>query len=209
MSVPAPRRAPTGRGVIGHSSTIDPAAIRVWNGLRISGTDRTWCELAPLLDLGDLVAAGDFLVHHRLPLTDIDQLAAAVQASGLRRGLALATRAIPLLSTRSESRRESILRVILVTAGVPGLAVNVPITTTDGYAYRGDLAFPHAKVVVEYQSDYHREPEQFRRDMTRKSRLQADGWLVVEVNADDLADPVELVARIRRVLSARTIGARA
>lgn len=58
-------------------------------------------------------------------------------------------------------------------------------------------------MIVEYQSDYHRDPERFRADMTRIARLQADGWFVMQVNADDLRDPVELVQRICRVLSRR------
>ena len=39
--------------------------------------------------------------------------------------------------------------------------------------------------------------------MTRISRREADGWVVIQVNSDDLRNPVELVDRIRRVLSAR------
>ena len=39
--------------------------------------------------------------------------------------------------------------------------------------------------------------------MTRRSRLEAQGWYVMEINADDLGDPVELVARIRSVLARR------
>ena len=39
--------------------------------------------------------------------------------------------------------------------------------------------------------------------MTRRSRLEAQGWYVMEINADDLGDPVEIVARIRSVLARR------
>jgi very-short-patch-repair endonuclease len=58
-------------------------------------------------------------------------------------------------------------------------------------------------VLLEYQGDYHRTPEQFRADMTRLSRLEADGWYVFQINADDLKNPEELVARLHRVLAAR------
>ncbi|HEU4807441.1 MAG TPA: hypothetical protein VFT01_04205 [Homoserinimonas sp.] len=75
---------------------------------------------------------------------------------------------------------------------MPGLVVNLPITTGGGYHYRADLAFP-----------IHGDEAQRRRDMTRRARLEADGWYVMEVNADDLRDPIELVQRIRRVLAGR------
>jgi very-short-patch-repair endonuclease len=39
--------------------------------------------------------------------------------------------------------------------------------------------------------------------MTRRARLEANGWFVMLVNANDLRDPDELVRRIRTVLAAR------
>lgn len=39
--------------------------------------------------------------------------------------------------------------------------------------------------------------------MTRRSRLEAKGWYVMELNADDLKDPDELLMRIRLVLARR------
>ena len=58
-------------------------------------------------------------------------------------------------------------------------------------------------MLLEYQSDYHSDPENFRADMTRRARLDADGWFVMLINANDLRDPGELIARIRTVLASR------
>ncbi len=203
VSVTAPARAPTGRGIRGHSCAVDDVDIRLWRGLRMSSPERIWCELAAHLDLLDLVAAGDYLVHEDLPFTSIARLGEAVARFTGRRGLPLLREATPLLVTRSESRRESQLRATLVRGDISGLEVNLPIVTTAGYRYRADLAVPSKKVVIEYQGGYHHDPAQYRRDMTRRSRLEADGWFVIEVNADDLRDPLELVSRIRRVLATR------
>src|SRR5690606_19686265 len=93
-----------------------------------------------------------------------------------RRGKPAMRRALPLLDSRSESRRESHLRVLMLEAGLTGLVSNLEITTRDGTDYRADFAFPRKKMIVEYQSDYHAQTEQFRRDMTRIAKLQADGW---------------------------------
>ena len=60
-------------------------------------------------------------------------------------------------------------------------------------------------MVIEYQSRFHEAPVDFRTDMTRISRLEADGWVVIQVNADDLDDPGELLARISRVLASRPL----
>ncbi|MCU1557059.1 MAG: hypothetical protein JWN09_1054 [Microbacteriaceae bacterium] len=203
VCVPSPHRAPVGKYIHGHAFRISPGDVRAWHGLRLTTPERTWCELASLLTLPDLVAAGDFLVHWRLPLTTIQGLQDAAAAFPGRRGIQLMRVALPLLSDRSESRRESRLRVIVVRARLTGLAVNLRITTTDGHRYRADLAFPAKKVLLEYQSEFHRSPEAFRADMTRISRLEADGWYVMQVNSNDLEDPDELVRRIHRVLDAR------
>ncbi|MDZ4046071.1 MAG: DUF559 domain-containing protein [Rhodoglobus sp.] len=62
--------------------------------------------------------------------------------------------------------------------------------------------FRAERLIIEYQGDYHRTRAQWRKDMTRRSRLEARGWRVMEVGADDLRDPRELVARVRARLDA-------
>ena len=164
-----------------------------------------WCELGAELALPDLVAVGDFLVHWRLPHTSIAALTSAVMRFPGRRGRAALATAITLLNDRAESPQESRLRVILVQGGLREVVVNLRIATVEGFEYRADLAFPEAQVLLEYQGDHHRAREQFRADMTRVSRLQAEGWQVIFINADDLRDPKELLRRVRRLLApART-----
>ena len=130
------------------------------------------------------------------------ELGEAIRRFPGRRGKPALREAHTLLNDRAESPRESILRVILVRFGLPLPEVNYPITAS-GRRYRADLAFPDRKVIVEYQGGYHHDPEQWRRDMTRISRLEAAGWFVVQVNANDLDDPKELAERVRRVLAFR------
>ncbi len=203
ISVPAPRTAPVGRGIVGHTIIPNQHRPRLWRGVLICSPEELWCDLAEHLSLPDLVAAGDFLIHWRLPATTIDALTAAVATRVGRRGAARMRTALALLSDRSESPQESRLRVILVLAGITGFVVNHPITTSGGFQYRADIAFPEARFLLEYQGDDHRTMAAFRADMTRTSRLQADGWFVMQLNANDLDDPVELAQRIRRVLASR------
>ena len=109
---------------------------------------------------------------------------------------------LTLLDNRSESPQESRLRVILSLAGVHGLVANLRITVR-GKNYRADLALPRWKVAIEYQSDYHRDRGQWRKDMTKRESLASVGWYTMEVNADDVDDGPELAARVRAVLESR------
>lgn len=201
VAVLHPARAPRGVGIRGHS--YRDANHRPWHGLRVSTPEQTWLHLSAGLTMPELVAAGDYLVHENLPHTTIQRLSDAVAANRDARGNAKCRAALPLLNTRAESPRESLLRVLLMNARIPGLEANVPIVTTDGFRYRGDLVFRAARMIVEYQGDHHRAPEEYRKDLTRISRLEADGWYVMQLGAGDLDNPAELVARIRRKLAER------
>lgn len=205
VAVPPPHRAPKARGTVGHKLRICADELSERNSIRMTTPERTWCDLASVLSVADLVAAGDYLIHWELPLTNHDALRNAVNGWAGRTGVARLRRAVELLNDRSESRQESLLRVTLVCARIRGIDANVWITTSGGYRYRGDLVIGENKVVIEYQSRFHDGTKEFDADMTRISRLEADGWGVIQVNNRDLADPVELVQRVRRVLAARPL----
>jgi len=94
------------------------------------------------------------------------------------------------------------MRVLLAWHGIPDPQINHVIVDTDaGKFLRTDFAIRQYRLLLEYQGDYHRlKVGQWRKDMTRRSRLQALGWVVMELNADDLRDPDELAARIRATI---------
>lgn len=202
--VPHPVRAPKGRGVAGHAVNSSDRDLVVWCGILMTTPERTWFDLGAVLALPDLVAASDFFINRQAALTTQARLADAFRRYRGRRGRRVLARSLPLMHERAESAAESRTRVILLDAQLPGLEVNLEIKTSGGYTYRADLAFPAERLLIEYQSDYHGDIHQFRADMTRRSRLEADGWTVMLINADDLRDPEELVARIRRLLRSRS-----
>ena len=203
IAMPAPARAPHARGIRGHAIRLNDDDVVVTGGLRHTSPARTWCDLAATLTLYELVALGDFVIHWRLPLASVADLTAKSLGYAGQPGMARMREALPLLSDRSESPPESALRVITVQAGLPLPRVNYEIVhREDGTTVRTDLAFDRYKVLLEYQGDYHRSAKgQWRKDMTRRSRLEAAGWIVIEINADDLRDPVELVSRIEAALT--------
>ncbi|GAB3031415.1 DUF559 domain-containing protein [Parafrigoribacterium mesophilum] len=206
VAVPPPHRAPVGRGIRGHTLGSAPGDVGVWRELRICSPERTWCQLGALLALADLVAAGDYLIHadrNTPAFSSAQRMTDALQRYPGRRGRRRLRAALGLLDAASESPQESRLRVVMLLGGIPGVVANLPITTSGGFRYRADLAFPERKVIVEYQSELHNSPAAFRADMTRVSRLEADGWFVILVNKDDLDNPAELLQRIRQVLATR------
>ena len=202
VAVPSPARALRVSGVVGHKAQLMGDDVRDWHGLPISSPERAFCELGAYLQLDELVAVGDHLICWRLPMSSADAISSAIDRYPGRRGRALVNRALPLLDALAESPQESRLRVMLAVAGISGFATNHPVSIR-GKNYRIDIAFPGEKVAIEYQGDYHRDPAQWRRDMSRRAALTADGWLVIEVNADDLENPAELVALVRSALTGR------
>jgi very-short-patch-repair endonuclease len=152
------------------------------------------------------VSAGDFLIRRASPLTTRVRLEECVRRHPGRRGRPALRLALDLLDDRSESPAESVLRVILVQAGFTGMVSNHVVRDRNGrFVARVDLAFPSARVAVEYEGDYHRtEPGRWRKDMVRIRRLEALGWRVLRVNADDLRDPTHLLIQLSRVLVLRS-----
>jgi hypothetical protein len=113
--------------------------------------------------------------------------------------------ALPLLRTRAESPRESVLRLIIVLSGLPEPECNLNIFDPSGqFLARADLAYPQFKLMLEYQGDQHRtDRAQWRRDIRRVGSVEDNGWQVLQFTDDDLRDPTALVARIVRRLRAR------
>ena len=205
VGIAAPARAMDARGVVGHSMRIRPEEIVLWRGLRFTDPARTWLDLAARLALVDLVAAGDHLVQWRQPLATLDELADAVARYPSRRGLALARAALPLIRTRSESRRETKLRVLIVLGGLPEPECNLNIYDPWGRLLaRADLSYPEFRLLLEYQGDHHRtDRAQWRRDIRRVGSLEDHGWQMLQFTDDDLQDPSALIARIELRLRAR------
>lgn len=185
--------APRRRGVVGHElHEKDPVLMRA--GLHITTPAGTWAALAQLgLASADLVAAGDSLLQRsdgptgrrrpgEHPRCSVRELEAEVLRVRGRRGARALRAALPLLRAGADSRAESLLRLALTDAGVPDPEVNPLLTLQDGSTVRPDLVWRAARVCVQYEGDHHRtDVEQWRRDIERDRRMQAEGWIVLRV----------------------------
>lgn len=203
--VPRGVRAPRRKRVRGHQSALGEKDVDKRTKVRATTPERTFCDLATMLTLGQLVAVGDELLA-RGGTPARKRLETAVRQHPSRRHRRVLRRALDLLDRRAESPKESELRVLLIEAGFPAPAVNHVVRTTDeSFVARVDLAYPQLKIAIEYEGDHHREnKDQWRKDLKRRRRLEALGWLYLAVTQADLDDPTDLIADLRAAVARRS-----
>jgi hypothetical protein len=206
------RTPPRRSGVIGHATSV--FAVDLLAGFPVVAAPDAWCQLAGQLNREDLVAAGDFLISgvrrargaRSAPLCSLEQLRRAVAQHRGCRGARSLQWALPRLRTGVDSRPESLLRLLLVAAGIAEPLVGFPVEVDRGRStLHPDLALPGVRVAFEYEGDGHRvSRSQFHSDIARRERFEAAGWRVVRVTADGLfVHPSELIDRVHDVLGLR------
>lgn len=194
-------------GITTHRYAAVPTSV-VRGGLAISAPEQTFCDLAALLSLVDLVVLGDSLVAQQV--TTAQRLVeASVDARG--RGARLARRASRLVRAGVESPMETRVRLLFVLAGLPEPVVNFAVRDETGRTvYRIDLSFPDLMLAIEYDGRHHivRE-QQWRKDLTRREELEGDGWRFVVLVAEDIfSTPEQTLARLVNAFAERGRGVR-
>lgn len=178
--------------VIAHRRIVPAEDVRSWHGLPSLSPARTWLDLAPLLDLPDLIAAGDSALRAGASVEEIT--ARATAARGLR-GVVKIRRAAPLLNARSRSRPESRIRAGIVLAGLPEPKVNVAVHDAFGqWLAEPDLHYELAKLALEYNGADHATTKRMGKDATRLLCLQRDDWTVRTYTAVDAFHRLDQVA---------------
>lgn len=199
VTIRPPHRAPRGCFVRGHVGTYD--AVRV-NGLRVTTLVATLCQLAPMLSRDDLVIAADGLLARKSPRATMAELQAAVDDWHGRRGFRQLRDAMVFVRERTDSARETMLRLLIVRAGMPEPMINVPVRSRAGrIVAHADLAYPEYNLVLEYDGDQHRtDRAQYYIDINRLERITREGWRVIRINLKHMANPTSLAAVIREAL---------
>ncbi|MGH3424266.1 MAG: DUF559 domain-containing protein [Nocardioidaceae bacterium] len=165
------------------------------------GPDRSFVDSATVLTFVELVTAGDWLLHLRQ--TDLETLTGYAYRSHLD-GVLRARRALAWVRKRVESPMETLVRLMIVFARLPEPETNLDIQDATGrFVARGDMPYFDYKVLVEYDGVWHeRDPWQRQRDRERREDLDALGWTVIVILAEDLKDKREIVWRVYRALTA-------
>lgn len=96
-------------------------------------------------------------------------------------GTRLLRRALALMREGVDSPMETLTRLKIVAAGLPEPEVAGEIWEDGVRIATGDLVFRAARVIVEYDGEYHRQEDAWERDIERIRRLERYGWKVIRV----------------------------
>lgn len=153
-------------------------------GLRVTTPLRTAMDLGCTLPPHVALGAMDALMRlHGFTRTDLQVL---VRRYRRRRGVVQLRRLVAEVDARAESQPESWVRWFIVEWGLVRPEPQVWVRV-DGTLVRLDLAYPRARIVVEYDGEeFHSSPEQRAHDRMRRDALRRDGWIVIVVTKDDL-----------------------
>ena len=103
------------------------------------------------------------------------------------RGRLRAKSALEEIREGSASPMETLARLLLVRGGLPEPRLNADILDRGGrWLACVDLYWPETRVGVEYDGDLHRDRVQWQADLRRRRRIEAAGYRVVVITADDL-----------------------
>ena len=183
-----------------HRTPLDDSDVTTRDGVPVTTPERTWRDLATVLEPAALLAVTDQLLARWCGRPD---LGAQLTRRPAGRGSARARAVLPVADPRAESPMESVLRWLLHEAGLPAPELQYVVRDdAGGFLGRADLAWPDQKVLVEFDGDVHRERDVFVNDLRRQNRLIAAGWTVLRfTSADVLGRPHEVVREIRRARS--------
>jgi hypothetical protein len=187
-------------GVITRNHRLDDDEITYAARPAVTTPARTAYDLARLLPRRKAVARLDALIQ-ATTFSFEDVLLLAKRYPGAR-GLRQLRTVLPLVDGGSASPKESWLRLLLMDAGLPRPATQIPVH--EGWRLIGilDMGWIKYQVAVEYDGDQHRtDRRQYVRDHKRLRELEALGWIVIRVIAEDR--PADVIERVRQALAAR------
>jgi very-short-patch-repair endonuclease len=119
------------------------------------------------------------------------------------RNIARAQRAIRLASPQAESVLESLLRLLIILAGLPPPELQIPVRHPRG-TYYADMGYHEKRLLIEADGrDHHSEWRKVGEDFVRQNALVAAGWRVLRFTwAQVLFQPEMVIAAIRAALGA-------
>jgi hypothetical protein len=173
--------------VVGRTRDLRGEDIVVVGGVRVTSPLRTAADLLCLLPRRQALAAADALMRlHGFAVGDLRRLLVRYFR---RRGVVQARSLAPLVDGRSESAGESWTRLEIVDHGLPIPEPQFWIHIDSVPTYRLDLAYPHARIAIEYDGVAHHTSAADRcHDEARRSWLRAHGWRVIVVTKESFGD---------------------
>lgn len=169
-------------------------------GLPVTTRVRTAFDLGRHLERGDALARLDALMwNQRFQINDVLALSERYPRS---RGTRQLRELLPLVDGGAASPRESQVRLLLLDAGFPRPETQIPVVRGVTPVAWLDMGWREYHVAVEYDGDHHRKDRrQYVKDIGRLRMLEALGWIVIRVIAED--KPQDVIRRVEAALAAR------
>ncbi len=185
-------------GLVVRNETLGTDEVTRVKGLPVTSSSRTAFDLGRHLPRGQALARLDALMRATpFSFEDVSMLAKRYRGA---RGVRRLREVLPLVDGGAASPKESWLRLLLIDAGLPKPATQIPVH--EGWRLVGvlDMGWDDYMVAVEYDGDQHRtDRRQFVKDINRLTDIQEQGWIVIRVVAEHRPDDV-----VRRVYEALT-----
>lgn len=195
----APNARPQ-RGLLVRNESLAEDEITRVAGIPVTTPARTAFDIGRRLERDEAVARLDALMY-ATPFSAEDVLLLAKRYPGAR-GLRRLRVALPLVDGGAASPKETWLRLLLIDAGFPRPATQIPVL--DGWRPVRilDMGWEDLKVAAEYDGDQHRTNRRaYVKDIRCQQKLQRLGWIVVRVIAEDRKP--DIISRVEDALSSR------
>jgi hypothetical protein len=169
-------------------------------GLPVTTRPRTAFDLGRHLDRPAALARLDALMWNQV--FSIDDVRLLTKRYPRAIGMRQLRELLPLIDGGAESPRESLVRLALIDAGFPRPEAQIPVLQGSYPVAFLDMGWREHMVAVEYDGDHHRKDRrQYVKDIARLRMLEALGWKVIRVIAEDR--PHEWLGRVEATLAAR------
>jgi very-short-patch-repair endonuclease len=172
--------------VLGGERALLPIDWVEVEGVKVTTPLRTAMDLGCRLNRRQALAAMDALMrahgftHHQMKLL--------LGRYRRRRGVVQLRELVPVVNPGAESQPESWTRLELLDHLLPAPQVQWWVVVDGVPTYRLDLAYPHAKVAIEYDGEeFHSSAEDRLHDLERREWLEAHGWTVIVVDRRDFS----------------------
>lgn len=187
-------------GVLTRADLLLDGEISRHRGMAVTTVARTAFDLGRRGRLGQAVARLDAL-GNATGFTADDVLAVARRHRHTR-GLRQLEAALARYDRGADSPKETWLRLLLINAGFPPPATQIPVLGPDGRPkYFLDMGWEDIMLAVEYDGEHHlNDRSQYVWDATRQEYVYAVGWTHIKVVKEHRGEDV--VRRVRAAWNA-------
>lgn len=187
------------RGIRTYDMCLRPGEFVHDAGVAVTTPVRTAFDIGRLRRTGTAAAHLDALMAATgLKAQEVAELAESHRGA---RGVRRLQTVLALTDSDAQSPKETWLRLLLIRAGLPAPATQIPVHCADGgQLYYLDMGWEELMVAVEYDGEQHRlDRGQYTKDIRRREQLDRLGWIVIRVLADD--HPADVIRRVRDALA--------